>query len=164
MAELLEMAIGDRDIEKTVATNDGDIIKVEQDEVWQAYQQIKSELGVAPVRIVVISDEMKFKNVAIDVDTQLACVVYEYAGRNITYTMQCLFADGGWGADVEEEPLEEYMYDVGKVEVLVKEYELPKSGIEKYVGKFKYCDVEYQLAATMEKEEFELLLDNLYFW
>lgn len=163
VAELMKMAIGDRNIEMSTATND-DVIEIERNDEWIAYQKIKDELGIDAVRVMVVFEQMTFKSVEIDADTQMAYLLYDYKGENITYVMQCSFSDAGWGADVEEEVLEEYSYDVGKTIISIKGYRLPKSGVEKYVGKFKYCDVEYQLAAAIGKEEFELLLDNLYFW
>lgn len=164
VAELMKAAVGNRDVEMVTATNDSEVIEVERNEEWIAYQEIKDELGVDPVRIMITSDNIRFKSVEIDTDIQMAYLVYDYKEKNITYTMHCLFSDGGWVTDIEDEALVEYTYDLDKTSVNVKEIQLSDGVAKEYVAKFEYRDVEYQLVAVMEKEEFELLLDNLYFW
>lgn len=164
VAELMKAAVGNRDVEMVTATNDGGVIEVEKDDEWLAYQEIKDELNIDPVRVVVTSDEMRFKSIEIDTDIQMAYLLYDYAGRNVTYIMQCLFSDGGWVTDIEDESMDEYLYELEKTTANVKVYKSVDSKLKKYVARFKYCDAEYQLTATMEEEEFELLLDNLYFW
>lgn len=162
--ELLQMTIEGREIEKVAATSDEEALETEDAAEEDAYQQIKDELGIEPVRLMKSSEKMKFKTIEIDSYLQTAYLLYDYDGQNISYVIQCFYTDGAWGADMDDEQTDEYPYELKKVIATVKEYQLPESGRMKYSARFKYQEVEYQLVAIMEKEDFEFLLDKLYFF
>ena len=45
----------------------------------------------------------------------------------------------------------------------IKEYEIASSDIKRYSASYKYKGVEYFLIGTMSKQEFEIIIENLYF-
>ena len=106
---------------------------------------------------------MGFKTVDIDQQMQTAYLIYDYEGRNVSYGIQGLYSDCAWGSDVEDELVDEYPYELKKTMVIIKEYKVPKSELKKYVARFEYQGVDYQLVGTMEWADFEFLLKNLHF-
>lgn len=161
--ELLQVTFAGRELDTVTATSDENALLLEESEESLAYQQIKEGLGIEPVRFVPGCAEIIFKNAEVDLYLQTANIIYEYNGRNISYVIQCFYTDGAWGTDMEDEQIDEYSYELNKAVATVKEYQLPESGLKKYAARFEYKEVEYQLVATMEKKEFEKLLDSLHF-
>ena len=47
--------------------------------------------------------------------------------------------------------------------VSVKEYEKEKSDQNRYVAEFEYKDAQYQIMGSIEREEFEKIVENLIF-
>ena len=43
------------------------------------------------------------------------------------------------------------------------QYEIKDSDEERYIAEFEYKDIHYQIKGTIEKEEFEKILENLFF-
>ena len=46
----------------------------------------------------------------------------------------------------------------------IKEYEIEDSKLNRYVADFEYADAQYQLMGAMEKDEFEKIIKNLFFY
>lgn len=164
IVEWLQTSFAGREVDKVIVSKEDEQVKYSESvEESTAYQQIKDELGIDPVRLIRHSDDMKFTFVEVDSYMQMAYMLYCYNDWNVSYTMQCLFTDGVWASDIEDEIIEEFPYELEWVTVNVTEYLLPESDMPRYEARFEYQGVEYQLIATMEWEEFELLLKNLYF-
>ena len=164
IVEVFQTTFGGREMEKvTSAANEENVVELEDNEEEKAYQRIKDELGIDPVKLIPSSKDIKFKQVEIDPYLQLAVLIYENNGRNISYNIQCFYTEAAWGTDIEEKVLDEYLYELKKATATVKEYELEESGLKRYEARFKYQEVEYQLIATMDKMDFEFLLESLHF-
>lgn len=161
--ELLQATVREREVEKITSTSDGEVLEANDEKEEEAYQQIKDELGIEPVRLIRTSEKMKYKSMELDSYLQAAYMIYDCNGRNVSYIIQCFYTDGAWGVDIEDEQTDEYFYELKKATATVKEYLLSESGLKKYVARFEYQGAEYQLVATMERKEFEELLDFLHF-
>lgn len=162
VVEIVKQVVGDREISKINSSTD-DVKLSKTEEELEAYQQIKDELGIDPVRIRGTSKEMKYKYCDIDSDMRTAQFLYEYADRNISFSIGNSYTKETWGADIEDKKIDEYMYLVENVNIAVIEYELPESKKRKYMAEFQYKGVFYRLIGTVSKEEFEKILQNLYF-
>ena len=58
-------------------------------------------------------------------------------------------------------------YDVrveANINIEIKEYDINGSEENRYVAEFEYKDAQYQLIASMEKEIFDKIIENLYFY
>lgn len=163
IVELFETMVGDREVDRVTATTNEDKVDTLEKEESEAYQKIKDELGIDPVRFVPASTDIKFKSIEIDPYLQTAYLIYDNNGRNISYIIQCFYSDGAWGTDIEEKALDEYQLELEMTVATVKEYELEESKLKRYEARFEYQGVEYQLIATMDKEDFEILLKKLHF-
>ena len=56
------------------------------DEV-QAYKEIRSELGILPVRLVYSPEGMEIEKYELNTDLQKAMLLYKYKGQTVKYTM-----------------------------------------------------------------------------
>lgn len=163
IVEKVKLAIGGREVSQgNSSVNTAKL--TEEDVEEEAYQRIKEELGIKAVRIRAISKEMEYKSSNIDLELRLAQMIYVCENRNISYLVSDSYTEEFWSSDIEDKKTDEYIFDYGKLNAEVTEYELPESGEKEYTAKFVYKDIHYQLTAVIDKMEFEKILKNLYFY
>lgn len=158
---MVRQVVGDRDVEKTSKSNKIKSFKNEDEE--KAYQEIKDTFDIEAVKILWKPDKMKFTYMTIDDENQVAELYYKYKKKIMVYFINLSYSDNSWGVDIEDEVLEEYEKQVNGCSIDIKEYKIKDNNVNKYTAKFRYKKVEYFLVATMEKEEFEKILNNLFF-
>ena len=164
VATFVEHVIGGRKMDKVASVSEEESVKESQiDEEEKAYQEIKDKLGFEPVKITVGPDTMKFKFMELDEYLQTVNMIYDLSGKNISYIMQCTYADDAWAIDMEDQLLKEYEYPLNKVQAIIREYEIKETGEIRYVAIFEYKKVYYRLAATIEEEQFMKILNSLHF-
>lgn len=129
-----------------------------------AYREIKEKLNVEPVRIFYKPDDMKLVDYEIYEEMLTAQLLYKYQNDVVRYILYVNDADSSWGDKEEDDKLDEYTLLVNNIEIKVEEFEKPKCADNRYVAKFKYKGVEYQLIGVMKKAECEKILKNLYFF
>lgn len=161
IVEMVEQLVGDREVVK-ISSSTGDIKIAENEEEAQAYQDIKDELGIQPVRILVVPGKMRYQFCEVDPELRTAYMLYQYDESNVSYILNCNYSEDTWGMDVEDQKSDEYTYPLKEVEVAVTEYPISESE-KKYLAEFEYRGVQYQLIATMNQQDFEEILDNLHF-
>ena len=90
------------------------------DEV-QAYKEIRSELGILPVRLVYSPEGMEIEKYELNTDLQKAMLLYKYKGQTVKYTMYMNNADSSFGEKKTDELVDEFLIisDNG-VEIKVK--------------------------------------------
>ena len=162
IVRMLKQAVGDREVEQ-VDSSDENLATVEENEE-KAYEKIKEEFGVEPVKIMQRSESMRFKKMEFDETIQIAEMYYDYEGKNIVYLINASYIDASWGVDVEDEIVSSIKKNVGECEIEIKEYRIAENAKEKYSASFKYNGLEYFLVGSLEKEDFEILIDNLLFY
>lgn len=162
VVEIIGLAIGGRELSKVNSSSDK--VKItEKDVEKEAYQQIKDELGINPARVKIIDKEMKYKNCEIDSDIRMAQILYGFGDNNVFYLISDSYTEELWCVDIEDKVLDEYPYKKGRVDAEIIEYQLPESKEKKYVAKFEYKGVYYQLIGTVKWKDFEKILKNLHF-
>ena len=107
---------------------------------------------------------MKYKHCEIDLEIRLAQMLYECGDRNVSYFISDSYTEEFWSSDIEDKKTDEYIFNYGKLNAEISEYELPESGEKEYTAKFVYKDIHYQLTAVIQKTDFEKILKNLYFY
>ncbi len=130
----------------------------------RAYQRIGDELGIEPVRIVAVPNGMKFLRAEIDKPLQTARMIYSMDDRIINYDIEGLFADNSIAVDMEDEKIDSYTMKIKGVKVKIEEYKISKSNESRFLARFEYNKVNYTLFATIEQDDFELILQNLHFF
>ena len=163
IVEIIERQIVERDVEQINASSDSKVIVKENEE--EAYQAIADEFGAEPVRLVIHPKEMKFANVEIDTDMQTASMTYKYNDRSIRYTINATHKDTAIGLDVEDEVVDShYITNSKNVDIQIKEYKTQSEKTEYYLAEFSYNGLKYTLIGSIQKEEFEKIVKNLFFY
>lgn len=160
--EVLQQMVGNREVTK-VNSDDKDILKSDDEKEEEAYQEIEDKLGIHPVRIIPRFPDIKFREMQLDENLKSANVFYEYNGQITSYVIDCSQRDETWGFDIEDTLINEYVYALNEVEVIVTQYEIEETKEEKYTARFDYQDVHYQITGVMKQEEMEDILNNLHF-
>ena len=162
VVRFMESVVGGRAVHQ-VDSSDKNIVIVE-DDIEKAYQIIKEEFKVEPVRIIMGSAKrMSFMNMEFDEVSQLAEISYLYNGQSVAYFISAAYKDSSLALDVDEHFNDKYQLTNKDCVIEVKEYKLEDDNVNRYSASFRYNGLEYFLVGTMKKEEFELILNNLYF-
>ena len=163
VVELVQRSFGGRKLDAGNSVEEENVLVLRDSEEEKAYQEIKNKLGFEPVRIVSISDDMKFMYAEIDEYLQMVNMIYKLNDINISYVIQYSYADDVWAADVEDELVEKYVYHLEKTDVTIQEYRIKDSEETRCVGEFKYKGIFYRIAVIINKADFEKILDYLHF-
>ena len=159
--EMMKRNVGSREVEQVDSNKDNLVIKEENEE--KAYQKIKDELGIEPVRIIDRPDGFKYKWTKLEKRAQISEIMYQYKEENILYTISMTQSNNSMGIDVYDIEVGKYMEKVNGVNISIHEYKVSKSKEKRYVAKFKYLGVRYYLTGVMPKKDFNNILKKLYF-
>lgn len=162
VVELMKQKVAEREVEQINASSDSKVIVEENEE--EAYQVIADAFGVEPVRMRIYPEKMTFKELELDLKVQNAWMNYEYKGESIRYLISTLYQDTALGVDFEDELVDQYEVIEEKTEIQIKEYRTPKTGATYYWANYSYNGLEYYLFGKIEKEEFEKIINNLFFY
>lgn len=127
-----------------------------------AYKEIAKVMGDSLVRMEYKPRGMVLKRYTIDKEQRMAVLFYQYGEEIIKYYMYINSTDSSFGEKTVDQLLDEYEFQNGKHSILVKQYEIKDSDEERYIAEFEYKDIHYQIKGSMEKEEFEKILENLF--
>ena len=159
--EMMKRNVGSREVEQVDSNKDNLVIKEENEE--EAYQKLKDELGIEPVRIVDRPNGFKYEEAKLEKDAQISEILYQYKGENILYTISMAQSNNSWGIDLEDKEVKKYTKKIKGVNMSIHEYITLESKKRRYVAKFKYSGVGYYLTGVMPKEDFNNILKKLYF-
>ncbi len=160
--EVLQQVVGGREL-TTVNSDEREILEFGVEEEEEAYQEIKDQLGINPVRIMKEFPEMKFAGIQLETQLKVATLFYDSENGIISYIMNCSQDEMVWSSDIEDRLVQEYYYTVEGIKVLIQEYQVEENNQEKCSAKFEYQDVNYQFTGIMTTEKMEEILNNLYF-
>lgn len=161
LMKTIKSMVGEREVVKVNSGEDNYVIEAESEE--EAYQKIKDEFGINPVKIMHVSKGMQFNRIEIDKEMHVAELYYNYKDENIVYIINCDRSKNSVGVDREDEIIEKYDMEVQGIEISVKVCQLPETDRKRYFAHFNYKEGEYFLIGVMERGEFEQILKNLYF-
>lgn len=131
----------------------------------QVYKRIRSELGISPVGLEYLPQDTILNEYELDYEQKRATLLYQYNDEIIRYVMYMNDNDSSYGNIEPDELLDEYQLKIENgITIEIKEYLVDNTGRNRYVGDFEYMDAQYQLSGIIEKEEFEKILKNLYFY
>lgn len=130
----------------------------------QVFNEIRKEIGISPVRLGYMPEDMLLIRYELDNVQNRAILFYEYDGQIIRYSMYMNNTDSSHGQTEIDQLIDEYYISIeNNITVIIKEYEVENNKENRYVAEFGYMDAQYQLIAIMEKEEFNKIIENLYF-
>ena len=126
------------------------------------YREINEKFGVAPVRLRYKPSGTALKRYIIDEDQRKAFLFYDYNGEIIRYTIYMNDTDSSFGQKDLDTLVNEYDVQSNSFNVHVQEYDLKDTADERFVAEFEYQGIQYQLMGTVEKEEFNKIIENLF--
>lgn len=162
VVQLVKSIVGEREV--TRVNSGEDTLIIESGDSEEAYQVLSDELGVEPVKIATGSlNGLRFKLMEFDTNTQTAELIYTYKGENVIYFINAAYVTSSWGVDAEDKVTTQYELERRGTVIEITEYEVQGYDVKRYEAEFRYNKIEYRLFGTMEKEEFETILNNFHF-
>lgn len=161
---LMEQIAGD----ERASHIDVEEMESEETEDWdevQVFNEIRKDMGIFPVRFGYMPEELVFSGYELDKVQGRAVLFYDYNGQIIQYSMYMNIADSSYGRTELDKLIDEYQIQTeNNINVEIKEYSIEGYEEHRYVAEFEYRDAQYQLLGTMEKEKFDKIIENLYFY
>lgn len=161
---LMEQIAGD----ERASHIDVEEMESEETEDWdevQVFNEIHKELGIYPVRLVYMPSNMVFIGYEVDREQKRAILFYKYNDQIVRYSMYMNNTDSSYGRTELDKLIGEYQLKTeNNVNIEIKEYSIDGYEENRYVAEFEYKDAQYQLIGLMEKEKFDKIIENLYFY
>ena len=131
----------------------------------QVFHEIKMSLGIFSVRFGYRPETMEFKQYEIDKNQNKAVLIYKYNNQIIQYSMYMNDTDSSYGQTELDQLIDMYQIVLDNdISVDIKEYSVPNYEERRYIAEFEYKDAQYQLIGIMEKDEFNKIIENLFFY
>lgn len=159
--------IGDRE-QTNFDSDDEDIVAAKASEEEEAYQKIKDEFGIEPVRMYYLPANMKFQDVIIYREMQNIQIIYtdgDDENKTLRYQVSTSYRDASNGLDVEDSLIKEERVEVKGVPIKIKYYQIEQGNSERISAMFEHQDIQYLLSINnIKADEFEKILKNLIFF
>lgn len=151
---------------KVIKVEDMDDIQSEEENTTTVFDTLEKEMGLSVVRLGYCPRDLDFLSIEFAENMQSARVFYKYNEEVIRYTIYLNSNDSERAENIEDEKVNEYTIKTinNKLEAKVKEYLVPNYVEYRREASFEYKGIYYQLKGIMEKEEFDKILENLYFF
>ena len=127
------------------------------------YKEIYEKFGIEPVRLRYKPSGTILKRYIIDEDQRVAILFYQYNSEVIRYSMYMNDTDSSYSQKDLDLLTDEYNIQNNSINIYVEEYDIEKSSQKRYVAEFEYHNVQYQLMGSLNKDEFNKMLKNLFF-
>lgn len=161
VVQYVQQKVGNRVVEKINSDESNLTITGECEE--EAYQLLSDELGMEPVRVFGGSEQLKFDRMEYDKELQVAELYYNFGKEDtMIFFVNASYGVSSFGIDVEDTLTDTYQKRIKDEEIVIKEYTTPKNNT-RYLASFDYMGLEYYVFGTMEKADFEKILNNLKF-
>ena len=149
---------------KIMNVEDMEIQETEDGDELAAYKEIKEKLNIQPVKLFYKPDDMELVDYDISEEILTAQLLYKYQDEIIRYLLYINDVDSSWGQKEEDNKVNTYTVPVNGIEIEVEEFRVKDSLENRQIATFEYKGAHYQIIGAMEKNEFEKILRNLYFY
>lgn len=164
IVRMMTQNVGDREVDQVDSNHtDKENKVIEGEDEKKAYQEIGNNFGTDVVKIFICLPEMYFDSMELDKDTQMADMYYYYNNKTIAYCINVPYRDGSWGIDFEDPIDQEYSEEIHGCRIKITKYKPNQKGLPRWDARFEYNNIEYLLTGTMKQQEFEKILNNLFF-
>ena len=164
IVRMMTQDVGDREVDQVDSNHaDKENKVIEGEEEEEAYQEIKDAFNTDVVKVFVCLPKMKFDSMSLKEDKQVAEMYYMCNGKTIAYIINAPYKENSWGIDFEDSIKKEYIEKVNGCEIKITIYKIEGETSPGCVAKFKYNNIDYLLSGTMKQQEFEKILNNLFF-
>lgn len=164
IVRMMTQNVGDREVDQVDSNHtDKENKVIEGEEEEKAYQEIRDAFGTEVVKLCICLPEMRFDSMELDKDKQMADMYYYYNNKTIAYCINLPYRDGSWGIDFEDPIDKEYSEEIHGCRIKITKYKPNQKGLPRWDARFEYNNIEYLLTGTMKQQEFEKILNNLFF-
>ena len=132
-------------------------------EEMKIYQEIAKKIGYTPVWMRYKPQMMIIENYEMDEELGIARVFYKYNDEIVRYTIYSNDKDSSWAEKEEDIIVNQYTIEIDGIDIEVDEIRKPNQPLEIRVARFEYKEIYYELKGMVEAEEFNKILENLYF-
>ncbi len=160
IVKMVTQMVGEREIVQIDSSEDNLVIVEENEE--EAYQKISEDFGIEPVKILLVAENMKFISMKLDEKMQIAEFFYEYNGERLIYLISASYKKESFGFEIEDKVIDKYFIDVQRRKIEIKQYKV-RDDMYRYSAYFEEMKMGYFLTGTMQKSEFEAIVENLHF-
>ncbi|MBM6752233.1 DUF4367 domain-containing protein [Mediterraneibacter glycyrrhizinilyticus] len=146
-------------------TNVEDMDEKKTDDINEVgvYREINEKFGIAPVRLGYKLPKMELIDYDIDANQGKAILFYSYNSEILRYSMYMNNTDSSFTQKDLDLLINEYDIQNNAFDIHVREYDIEDSSKKRYTAEFEYHNVQYQLMGSIEKENFDKILKNLFF-
>ena len=118
LMKTIKSMVGEREVVQVDSGEDNKVIKAESEE--EAYQEIKAEFNINPVKIIDLPLEAKFSKAIIEKELKMGELYYQYKGENIVYIVSGDQAKNSVGMDREDQVIEQYCIEVQGINIEIQ--------------------------------------------
>lgn len=161
--KVADLVLGNENMVK-VNTEGEDRLETTKVDEKEAYEQIKEELGIEPVQLQYMPAGMEFDKCIVEKELGTATLYYTYKRKVIQYEMYMQHTNGSYSISQEDNYKNSYQLWGGEVLINIKELETINSKEKEFFAIFEHQNAMYRVIGIIEKEEFEKILKNLYFF
>lgn len=161
IGSVMELIIGNRKVVQVDSDEKNKVSKNEEEE--NAYQKIRDTFGVEPVKLIRLEKSMKFLQMDLDENLQVAEMLYQYNEKNFLYVVSAGYYNSSFRFDTDDKIIDKDIVEVDGNDIELIEYQVKQTGTIKCSAHFTYQKLEYFLTGKLEIEEFKKILKNLYF-
>lgn len=162
IASVIEQVVGGRKVVQVDSDEENKVSENEEEE--RAYQEIKDTFGIEPIRLYNQKKGMKFIQMHLDDSLQVAEIIYQFGEKKILYVVSAGYYNSSFGYDVDDEIIDKENMDIEGNDIELTVYRVKGTKNIKCSAHFSYQKLEYFLQGSIEKEDFKLILKNLYFF
>lgn len=132
----------------------------------EAYQEVKEEFGIEPVRMYYLPEQTEFLEAVLDEETKMVQFSYYVNDKKcILYRINTNYNEGSMGFDTEDRLMEEKLIYQGEIPIEMKRYRVEETEESKWIVKFEYQKIHYSIVIRdIEKDEIEKIVKNLKFY
>lgn len=164
IVRMMTQDVGDREVDQVDSNHtDKENKVIEGEDEEKAYQEIRNNFGTDVVKIFICLPEMYFNSMELNKDKQMADMYYYYNNKTIAYCINVPYRDGSWGIDFEDPIDQEYSEEIHGCRIKITKFKPNQKGLPRWDARFEYNNIEYLLTGTMKQQEFEKILNNLFF-
>ena len=164
IVRMMTQDVGDREVDQVDSNHtDKENKVIEGEDEEKAYQEIRNNFGTDVVKIFICLPEMYFNSMELDKDKQMADMYYYYNNKTIAYCINVPYRDGSWEIDFEDPIDQEYSEEIHGCRIKITKFKPNQKGLPRWDARFEYNNIEYLLTGTMKQQEFEKILNNLFF-
>lgn len=158
--QMLTQNVGEREVEQVISSDDSMVIVEDEEE---AYQKLYQYFGAGIVKIWNRPTDMKFREMIYNEGMQIAELFYQVREKKVVFYINASYTESSLGVDADDVIVGNDTRRNSQCEIKITQYFVEETDEEKYSAKFEYNGLEYFLVGQITKEEFDVIIDGLYF-